>query len=112
MKNLPVNQGKTTGCPCSGFATFEKSFDPFKHKRQVVRLEVLTYNLRAQNAVSYFTKALDIIIQGWSMYLSIIADVLVGARSRIRSRTANSGVYIPLLLLLEQRVDIGSLQTT
>lgn len=25
----------------------------------------------------------------------------IGARSRIRSRTANSGVYIPLLLLLE-----------
>lgn len=49
-------------------------FDPFEHERQVVRLEVLTQNLRNTKCpVSYFSKTSDIIIQGWSTYLSVIA---------------------------------------
>ena len=33
VKNLPNNEGKTTDCPCSGFAILEKeSFDLFKIK--------------------------------------------------------------------------------
>ena len=43
-------KGKLLTASVLGLPHLKKSFDPFKHKRQVVRLEVLTYNLRAQNA--------------------------------------------------------------
>ena len=65
---------KLLTAPVLGLPELKKPFDLFEHERQVVRLEVLTQNLRNTKCpVSYLSKTLDIIIQGWSTYLSVIA---------------------------------------